>query len=163
VREALGDTAGWYVGAPLPEAGNNVAEAGAAIAAAPGWLSATVPGAVIDDLFRAGELPDPRRARNSRSAEWVAERSWVYRRAVDLPPVGDDEPLVSDRPAFSAASAFESLERNVLMPAAGRTLEDVVRELLRPMMKAWLDENLPAIVEAQVAAEVERIARLRRQ
>jgi hypothetical protein len=82
---------------------------------------------------------------------------------VDLPPVGDDEPLVSDRPAFSAASAFESLERNVLMPAAGRTLEDVVRELLRPMMKAWLDENLPAIVEAQVAAEVERIARLRRQ
>ena len=48
------------------------------------------------------------------------------------------------------------------MPDMGRTLEDVVRELLRPMMKAWLDEHLPGIVEAQVAAEVERIARLRR-
>ncbi|WP_431219458.1 glycosyl hydrolase 2 galactose-binding domain-containing protein [Leifsonia xyli] len=84
IREALGDTAEWYLGAPLPEAGNNVAEASAAIAAAPGWLPARVPGAVIDDLHRAGELPDPRVGRNSRAAEWVAERSWVYRRAVDL-------------------------------------------------------------------------------
>jgi len=84
IREALGDTAEWYLGAPLPEAGNNVAEASAAIAAAPGWLAARVPGAVIDDLHRAGDVPDPRVGRNSRASEWVAERSWVYRRAVDL-------------------------------------------------------------------------------
>jgi cell pole-organizing protein PopZ len=82
---------------------------------------------------------------------------------MDLPPLGDDEHLVSDPQAYTAASAFEALERNILMPAEGRTLEDVVRELLRPMMKQWLDDNLPGIVEAQVAAEVERIARLRRQ
>lgn len=81
----------------------------------------------------------------------------------DLPPLGEDEYLVGDPAAYSAASAFEALERGILMPPAGRTLEDVVRELLRPMMKAWLDEYLPSIVEAQVAAEVERIARLRRQ
>ncbi|WP_285114899.1 hypothetical protein [Leifsonia sp. fls2-241-R2A-40a] len=84
IREALGDTAEWYLGAPLPEAGNNVAEASAAIAAAHGWVPAQVPGAVVDDLHRAGEVPDPRVGRNSRAAEWVAERSWVYRRAVDL-------------------------------------------------------------------------------
>src|ERR1700712_1941588 len=84
IREALGDTAEWYLGAPLPAAGNNVAEASATIAAAPGWIAARVPGAVIDDLHRAGEVPDPRVGRNSRAAEWVAERSWVYRRAVDL-------------------------------------------------------------------------------
>lgn len=84
LREALGDTAEWYLGAPLPEAGNNVAEASAAIAAAPGWLPARVPGAVVDDLLRAGEVPDPRVGRGSRASEWVAERSWVYRRAVDL-------------------------------------------------------------------------------
>ncbi|MGO4301748.1 glycoside hydrolase family 2 protein [Leifsonia sp. RAF41] len=84
IREALGDTAEWYLGAPLPEAGNNVAEASAAIAAAPGWIPARVPGAVIDDLHRAGEVPDPRVGRNSRACEWVAERSWVYRRAVEL-------------------------------------------------------------------------------
>lgn len=90
IREALGDTAEWYLGAPLPEAGNNVAEASAAIAAAPGWLPARVPGAVVDDLHRAGEVPDPRVGRNSRSAEWVAERSWVYRRAVDLDTAAAD-------------------------------------------------------------------------
>ena len=49
---------------------------------APGWLPARVPGSVIDDLWRAGELPDPYRERNSRFAEWVPERSWVYRRRV---------------------------------------------------------------------------------
>ena len=51
--------------------------------------------------------------------------------------------------------------RRIAMPAGGRTLEDVVRELLRPLLKAWLDENLPRIVEAKVAEEVERIARSR--
>ena len=81
---------------------------------------------------------------------------------VDLPPLGEDEHLVGDPAAYSAASSFEALERNILMPGVGRTLEDVVRELLRPMMKAWLDDNLPQIVEQQVAAEVERIARMRR-
>ena len=79
-----------------------------------------------------------------------------------FPPLDDDEPLVGTPASYSAASAFEALERSILMPGVGRTLEDVVREMLRPMLKAWLDEHLPSIVEAQVAAEVERIARLRR-
>jgi cell pole-organizing protein PopZ len=38
----------------------------------------------------------------------------------------------------------------------------MVRELLKPMLKDWLDENLPTIVEARVEAELERIARLSR-
>jgi cell pole-organizing protein PopZ len=45
------------------------------------------------------------------------------------------------------------------MPAAGRTLEDVVRELLRPMLQQWLDESLPGIVQRAVDAEVSRISR----
>jgi beta-mannosidase len=92
VREALGETWRWHVAAPLPEARNNVADAAAREALAPGWLAATVPGSVIDDLHRAGELPDPRVGRNSRAAEWVAERHWVYRRRVDVPETG--APLV---------------------------------------------------------------------
>lgn len=44
----------------------------------------------------------------------------------------------------------------------GQTVEGVVRELLKPMLKEWLDRNLPAIVEARVEAELERIARLAR-
>ena len=68
-------------------------------------------------------------------------------------------PLVSDRAAEAAASAFGQLSAAVLMPAQGRTLEDVVRELLRPLLQQWLDDNLPGIVQQAVTAEVERIAR----
>ena len=49
---------------------------------APGWFPARVPGSVVDDLVRAGEVPDPYFERNSRLAEWVAERTWVYRHRV---------------------------------------------------------------------------------
>jgi cell pole-organizing protein PopZ len=69
--------------------------------------------------------------------------------------------LLSDSIADRAASSFGKLARTVAMPAEGRDLEAVVRDLLRPMLKDWLDENLPAIVEASVQAEVERISRLR--
>ncbi|HEX7885219.1 MAG TPA: DUF2497 domain-containing protein [Phenylobacterium sp.] len=71
------------------------------------------------------------------------------------PPVG----LVSDHVAAVAASAFGQLSSGILMPAEGRTLEDVVREMLRPMLQQWLDTNLPGIVQEAVQAEVERIAR----
>ncbi|CAN7174276.1 DUF2497 domain-containing protein [Phenylobacterium sp. LjRoot225] len=67
--------------------------------------------------------------------------------------------LVSAPAAAAAAAAFGQLSGKMLMPAAGRTLEDVVRELLRPLMQNWLDENLPGIVQRAVDAEVSRIAR----
>jgi hypothetical protein len=78
-----------------------------------------------------------------------------------LAPVAEYEPLVGDRAADSAASAFGHLAQHLAMPAEGRTLEDVVRELLRPLLKGWLDEHLPAIVQAKVDEEVARIARRR--
>jgi cell pole-organizing protein PopZ len=80
-------------------------------------------------------------------------------------PVGDIEPLrpqpalVSDPTAAAAAAAFGHLSASLLMPQDFRTLEDVVRELLRPLLKQWLDNHLPEIVEAQVQAEIERISR----
>ena len=40
-----------------------------------------------------------------------------------------------------------------------RTLEDLVKEMLRPMLKAWLDDNLPTLVERLVRAEIERVVR----
>jgi len=72
------------------------------------------------------------------------------------PPFGG---IVSDEVAAVASASFERLTRNILMPAQGRTLEDVVREMLAPMLKDWLDTNLPEIVQTAVEAEVERIAR----
>jgi hypothetical protein len=78
-----------------------------------------------------------------------------------------DEPLVDDGAAATAASAFAGLAASVRRPelpadlpaGSGTSLEALVGALLRPMLKEWLDANLPGIVEAQVRKEVERIAR----
>jgi cell pole-organizing protein PopZ len=70
-----------------------------------------------------------------------------------------DEPLVGDPAAGAAASHFGQLSRSVAVPSNGRTLEDIVVAVLRPMLKDWLDRYLPQIVEAKVQAEVERISR----
>jgi cell pole-organizing protein PopZ len=113
----------------------------------------------IDDPVELATTPD------IDDLEVVAPspRSFDYEPAAfEPPPLSFDEPLVGPPAASLVGSAFDALERSVMMPPGGRTLEDVVREMLRPMLKAWLDENLPSIVEAQVAAEVERIARQRR-
>ncbi|MHB8530922.1 MAG: DUF2497 domain-containing protein [Caulobacteraceae bacterium] len=75
------------------------------------------------------------------------------------------EPLVDEPVSAAAASSFGRLSAAaarpaaMAMPAPGRTLEDLTRELLRPMLKAWLDENLGVIVQQRVDEEVERIAR----
>jgi cell pole-organizing protein PopZ len=80
--------------------------------------------------------------------------------AMDAPaPAPDMAGLVSAPAAAAAAAAFGRLSGNMAMPAPGRTLEDVVRELLRPLLQQWLDENLPGIVQRAVDAEVTRIAR----
>ena len=77
------------------------------------------------------------------------------------PPARRDEPLIGSGAAERAADHFGALHSSLSMPAAGRSLEDVVRDLLRPMLKDWLDQHLPAIVEARVQDEVERISRRR--
>jgi cell pole-organizing protein PopZ len=82
--------------------------------------------------------------------------------AVAAEPAPAPEPieaLVSERAATAAASSFGQLSAAIAMPRGDRTLEDVVRELLRPLLQQWLDDNLPAIVQQSVEAEVERIAR----
>ena len=69
--------------------------------------------------------------------------------------------LVGEPAAAHAISSFSQLARTVELGNAAVTLEDVVRELLRPLLKDWLDQNLPGIVEAAVQAEVELISRRR--
>lgn len=45
-----------------------------------GWIPATVPGSVQHDLWQAGEIANPYVGRNSLSAEWASQRTWVYRK-----------------------------------------------------------------------------------
>jgi cell pole-organizing protein PopZ len=73
----------------------------------------------------------------------------------------EEPPLVSAPTAEATSSAFGHLSRSIRMPTDGATLEGVVRELLRPLLQSWLDENLPGIVQNAVAEEVERLSRRR--
>ncbi len=82
------------------------------------------------------------------------------RRAPPPPPPQPpfDRSLISNSTTAAVDSAFNSLAHTVLVQNA-RTLEDLVREMLRPMLKAWLDDNLPGMVERIVRAEIERVSR----
>lgn len=71
-------------------------------------------------------------------------------------PLG--EALLSASTTSAVDSAFNTLAHTVLVQNA-RTLEDLVREMLRPMLKGWLDDNLPGLVERLVRAEIERVSR----
>jgi uncharacterized protein len=66
--------------------------------------------------------------------------------------------LISSETSAAVDSAFNALAQTVLVQNA-RTLEDLVREMLRPMLKTWLDDNLPGTVERLVRAEIERVSR----
>jgi cell pole-organizing protein PopZ len=71
---------------------------------------------------------------------------------------GSENGLLSSATSAAVDSAFNTLAQTVLVQNA-RTLEDLVREMLRPMLKSWLDDNLPGMVERLVRAEIERVAR----
>jgi cell pole-organizing protein PopZ len=74
------------------------------------------------------------------------------------PPRTEPDVLLSGSARATAANAFQVLSTTVLN-SNPRTLEDLVREMLRPMLKAWLDDNLPPLVERLVRAEIERVSR----
>lgn len=78
--------------------------------------------------------------------------------AAPVAPPQPIDPLLSPRSSHAVSAAFNSLAATVLSDNS-RTLEDIVKEMMRPMLKNWLDENLPGMVERIVRAEIERVAR----
>ena len=94
-------------------------------------------------------------------AESVASKSMQRPPAYDPPPVeAPPRPtaILSTTTVSAVESAFNTLAHTVLSNNA-RTLEDLVKEMLRPMLKSWLDDNLPGLVERIVKAEIERVSR----
>jgi uncharacterized protein len=69
-----------------------------------------------------------------------------------------DRPLLAPQTTAAVDSAFNTLAQTVLVKNA-RTLDEMVAEMLRPMLKAWLDDNLPGMVERIVRDEIERVSR----
>lgn len=82
---------------------------------------------------------------------------------VEVNPVEPPAPLVAPAAAAAAAASMGELVRrlagsqSVPVRSGGPTIEDIVREEIRGLLKAWLDENLPRVVERLVRAEIERV------
>jgi len=77
-------------------------------------------------------------------------------------PVSEsEESLVSEDAAAASRQSLAALsalrERSETLPAGDGPLEAVVREMLKPMLKEWLDRNLPELVEELVTREIARI------
>ena len=85
----------------------------------------------------------------------ASRRQPAYDPPFESPPA---RPMLSHSTVSAVESAFNSLANTVLSNNA-RTLEDLVKEMLRPMLKSWLDDNLPGLVERIVKAEIERVSR----
>ena len=86
-------------------------------------------------------------------------REQVEDEAGESTPPARTEPILSERAVEATRGPLEALSRMVVKPevAGSDTLEGLVRELLKPMLRDWLDANLPQIVEAMVAREITRI------
>ena len=107
-------------------------------------------------LQRAEPAPAP-------AAAWAPAPASASAPAPAARPASGDG-LVGDAAASAAATSMGSLLRTlaserqqVAVYRGGPTLEDLVREEMRPILKQWLDSNLPPLVERLVRAEIERV------
>jgi cell pole-organizing protein PopZ len=95
-------------------------------------------------------------------SETAAARAAYRQPAYEPPPfessAAPPQQILSRSTVSAVESAFNTLAHTVLSNNA-RTLEDLVKEMLRPMLKSWLDDNLPGLVERIVKTEIERVSR----
>jgi cell pole-organizing protein PopZ len=132
---------------------------------APAPMAAPASADAMPEGFDAGrdqQPDDPAGAEVTADVIALAEAMQAKASAVNgmdhAPQELPDRPLLSPRTTAAVDTAFNSLTHTMLMQNP-RTLEDLVREMLKPMLKAWLDDNLPNIVERLVRAEIERVSR----
>jgi cell pole-organizing protein PopZ len=128
--------------------------------------SVTGPAAKSSTPEPLSEPTEPKTAAAPRSHFADRESEAGFEQAGDRMPMpslaggalGGRDPLLSEETTAAVDSAFNALTQTVLVQNA-RTLEDLVREMLRPLLKSWLDDNLPSLVERLVRAEIERVSR----
>jgi cell pole-organizing protein PopZ len=92
------------------------------------------------------------------SAEPAAAEPSVPAALESSPAPNEEEPFASPETEAAVAASFHALSATVAMQSS-EMIESLTREMLRPMLKSWLDDNLPSIVERLVRAEIQRVAR----
>ena len=163
---------------PPPAAGNSQDDIDAMLAGLDAATSEEevrppLPDGEVFELTDEMALPDPQPAPfhkvepeddlefSETTAASAAPRAQHRQPAFEPPPFESapaPQQILSHSTVSAVESAFHSLANTVLSNNA-RTLEDLVKEMLRPMLKSWLDDNLPGLVERIVKAEIERVSR----
>jgi uncharacterized protein len=116
------------------------------------------PAAANGSKAKNGEILDLTESMAASAPPSNNQTDVMFKEPGERPPARVDRSLLSASTSAAVDSAFNTLAESVLVQNA-RTLEDLVREMLRPMLKAWLDDNLPGLVERMVRAEIERVSR----
>ena len=112
------------------------------------------------DVIFADSKPEPEPMVSAVKQEPVAS-AFAELRPETRPTITEtsmENPLMSNTTSAAVDTAFSTLAHTVLTHNA-RTLDDLVKDMLRPMLKSWLDDNLPGLVERLVRAEIERVSR----
>ena len=159
--------------APAPAASNSQDDIDALLngldeATTPEEIRPPLPDGDVLELTDEMALPDPpqpsfKKVDPTDDLEFTeaAARAAPRQPAFELPSSAENpapQQILSRSTVSAVESAFNSLAHTVLSNNA-RTLEDLVKEMLRPMLKSWLDDNLPGLVERIVKAEIERVSR----
>ncbi len=117
-------------------------------------VSETPPDAPPPETLEQTSLPEPQAA---------PTRTPVDEPTIQTEPTVQSEPLVAPAAAAAAGASVGELvraltsERSTAVHRGGPTIEDLVRVELRPLLKDWLDNHLPPLVERLVRAEIERV------
>jgi len=138
-----------FAGDDDPDDGDDTAEADEAISETFDDAEA----AVADDLATQADIDSD--VEESTSMAMPAESKF------QSPAPIEESNLLSEDSDQVVHGAFSALAHTILAQNA-RTLEDLVSEMLQPMLKGWLDDNLPSLVERLVKEEIDRVSRGRR-
>lgn len=104
----------------------------------------------------------PEETEEETESEPISEKEFAA--IDDVDPAEGNDVLVSEEVSEGIMGQFDALSALLTSgyQGSGNTLEDLVRELLRPMLKKWLEENLPPLAERMVAKEIARLARTKK-
>jgi cell pole-organizing protein PopZ len=117
----------------------------------------------FDQTEQETPAPEPPRAKQNEWSEPLnkpAPRPQIPVQQSYAPPPTPSG-LISEHTGTAVSAAFNSLA-SAIFSNEPRTIEDLTKEMLRPLLKQWLDDNLPSLVERIVRDEIERVARGRK-
>lgn len=111
----------------------------------------------IDDVLDEVDVPDDLELRDE--AEPAPEESVAPVAALEQGLIADQTASAAEGMLSGLVAAVDRAHGGSTLGDGNRTIEDLVKEVMRPMVKEWLDENLPGLTERLVRREIERLAR----